>query len=291
MNTAQFVLDNAETQPEAVKAKLIELHEKGETVEDILEFVVELQARQIKVPYPGKLTFDVCGTGGSGKSRINLSTALALKLSKNYCIAKHGNKAASGRVGSFDIIETLNLPVGDTPEKVSQQLKNYNLSFVFAPAFHPALKALAPIRKEIPHPTIFNYLGPLLNPVPLAGQMIGVPSLEVGDKLAQVCAHLNKNAALVHDTAFGLDDVSIGGATRFWAVGANKEIRTGAFFPEDYGFKTVTDFAEIAGGSLVENQEIVKQLVAGTATQAQQDFLAINAKVAAEFFDRMRQVV
>lgn len=304
MNTAQFVLDKAATEPEVVKKALTILHEKGETVSDILEFVVELEARKIKVSPPGKPVFDVCGTGGSGKSRINLSTALAIRLSQGpealkamnsnkevsrfsrFCIAKHGNKAASGRVGSFDLIEKLQLPVGDTPETVSTQLANENLSFVLAPAFHPALKPMAPIRQSIGHPTIFNYLGPLLNPVPLTAQMIGVPSLEVGDKLAEVCAHLGKNAVLVHDTAFGLDDVSIGGATRFWAVGQHKEIRSGAFFPEDYGFKTVKDFADIAGGDATENQRLVKQLLAGTATPAQQDFLGINEIIAREFFER-----
>ncbi len=321
MNTAQFVLDNAETKPNAVKSMLTALHERGETVSDILEFVTELEARKIKVPHPGKPVFDVCGTGGSGKSRINLSTALALKLSQSpetlkamdsastnkprnslgaqgnlndevrsesrFCIAKHGNKAASGRVGSFDVIEKLQLPVGDTPEKVSAQLADKNLSFVFAPAFHPALKPMAPIRQSIGHPTIFNYLGPLLNPVPLAGQMIGVPRLEVGDKLAEVCAHLGKNAVLVHDTAFGLDDVSIGGATRFWMTRVgDKKVHSGAFFPEDYGFETVKDFSEIAGGDAQTNQQIVEQLLAGTATKAQQDFLGINQTIATEFFKR-----
>lgn len=324
MNTAQFVLDKAATEPEVVKKALTILHQKGETVSDILEFVIELEARKIKVPHPGKPVFDVCGTGGSGKSRINLSTALAIRLSgatetldasnsrqdfptaekrsenlrvrgsgklndevrseSRFCIAKHGNKAASGRVGSFDVIEKLQLPIGDTPEKVSAQLADKNLSFVFAPAFHPALKPMAPIRQSIGHPTIFNYLGPLLNPVPLAAQMIGVPSLEVGDKLAEVCAHLGKNAVLVHDTAFGLDDVSIGGATRFWAVGQNKQINSGAFFPEDYGFETVKDFSEIAGGDAQTNQQIIEQLLAGTASKAQQDFLAINYRIAEEFF-------
>ncbi len=285
MNTVQFILDNAETKPKAVKSMLVALHERGETVSDILEFVTELEIRKTKVPPIAKKVFDICGTGGSGKSRINLSTALAIKLSKKYCIAKHGNKAASGRVGSFDVIGNLKLPVGDTPEKVKQQLTEKNLSFVFAPAFHPALKALAPIRQSIPHPTIFNYLGPLLNPVPLTAQMIGVSSLKVGEKLAEVCAHLGKNAVIVHDTAFGLDDVSIGGLTKFWMArtGDNK-VHSGAFFPEDYGFKSVTNFADLAGGSIEQNQLILKMLIDGTASKSQQDFLGLNEHIADEFF-------
>lgn len=287
MNTSQFVLNNAEAKPEAVAAKLAELHERGETVADILEFVTELEARKIAVSFKVKKVFDVCGTGGSGKSRINLSTALALKLSKDFCIAKHGNKAASGRVGSFDMIEALNLPIGDTPEKVSAQLTDKNLSFLFAPAFHPALKPLAPIRQNLGHPTIFNYLGPLLNPVKLTAQMIGVPSLAVGEKLAEVCAKLGKNVVLVHDTAFGLDDVSIGGATKFWMtrVGDNN-VHSGAFFPEDYGFETINNFADIAGGDAEANKAILQMLIDGSAPKAQQSFLDINERIAYEFFKR-----
>jgi len=285
-NLAQFIFDNAENKPIAVKEKLVGLHKRGETVADILEFVTELEKRKIKVPYSGKKVFDVCGTGGSGKSRINLSTTLAIKLSEQFTIAKHGNKAASGRVGSFDVITAAGYSIGDTPAKVESQLNNKNLSFVFAPAFHPSLKPLAPIRQSLNHPTIFNYLGPLLNPVPLAAQMIGVPNLAVGEKLAEACSHLGKKALLVHDTAFGLDDVSIGGATRFWMAGLDNKIHSGAFFPEDYGFETVKDFNEISGGAVDKNEFILKSLLAGTAPKAQQDFLNINQVVASEFFAR-----
>ena len=281
------MLDQAQSQPEKVREKLVQLHQAGETVADILAFVTELQQRQIKMPGCGKKVFDICGTGGSGKERINLSTALAIKMSQKFAIAKHGNKAASGKVGSFDLIETAGFEVGDTPEKVATQLQKQNLSFVFAPAFHPALKPLAPIRQSLDHPTIFNYLGPLLNPVPLTAQMTGVASVAVGDKLAEVCAALEKPAVLVHDTAFGLDDVSIGGATRFWMTGLEKgKIHSGAFFPEDYGFTTVKNFSAIQGGDLDTNQGIFQALLTGTAPQAQQDFLAINQVVAEEFFSR-----
>lgn len=288
MNTAKFVLDNAENKPEEVRDLLVKLHQKGETVADILEFVAELETRKTKVPHSGKKVFDVCGTGGSGKKRINLSTALAINLSKKFCIAKHGNKAASGRVGSFDLVSAQALPVGDTPEKVQSQLETQNLSFVFAPAFHPSLKPLAPIRQSLKHPTIFNYLGPLLNPVEnLTAQMTGVARIETGEKLAEVAAHLEKKALFVHDTHFGLDDVSIGGATKFWAVGIDpKNIHSGAFFPEDYGLKSVENFEDIAGGSLEENQVIFQSLLKNNASQAQQDFLKINQLVAEEFFAR-----
>jgi len=285
MSTAKFILDNAETEPEKVRDQLIKLHQKGETVSDILEFVKELDARKTKVPAPNFPVFDICGTGGTGKSRINLSTVLAIKLSEDFAVAKHGNKAASGRVGSFDLIKSAGFAVGDTPEKVSQQLKEKNLSFVFAPAFHPALKPMAPIRKSISHPTIFNMLGPLLNPVLITAQMTGVASIKVGELLAEVAAHLGRNACFVHDTAFGLDDVSIGGATRFWMTqNGEKNVHSGTFFPEDYDCKTVTNFYEIQGGDVELNTQIAQDLLNNSATTSQQDFLKINQLVATEFF-------
>ena len=290
MNTAQFVLDHAEAKPKEVQEILIGLHQKGETVADILEFVTELDKRKVKVISPLQRTFDVCGTGGSGKSRINLSTVLAIKLSAQFGIAKHGNKAASGRVGSFDLIEAEQYAIGDTPEKVVNQLESKNLSFVFAPAFHPALKPMAPIRKNIPHPTIFNYLGPILNPVEnLTAQMTGVSNIEVGEKLAEVCAKLGKNILLVHDTHFGLDDVSIGGKTRFWRVIENR-IEAGQFIPEDYGFESLQKFSDISGGALADNKTIFENLLKGSAPNAHQEFLAINQKVAEEFLKNSKNL-
>ncbi len=293
-NIAQFVLDHAEDQPEKVGEMLTKLHEKGETVSDILEFVEELQKRMILVEtrtidkLKDKKIFDVCGTGGSGKTRINLSTVLAIKLSEKFTIAKHGNKAASGRVGSFDLIENLKLETSTTPESVITNLENNNLAFVFAPAFHPALKPLAPIRQSLGHPTIFNYLGPILNPVSgLTAQMTGVSSVEIGEKLAEVCTYLGRKVIFVHDTMFGLDDVSIGGATKFWISGMDGgNIHSGTFSPEDYGFTSVKDFSEIAGGDTKDNEAIFQALLNGIASKPHQDFLEINRVVAEEFFQQ-----
>lgn len=282
---AQFVLDNAETQPEKVRNLLVEMHERGETVEEILAFVQELESRKIAVNVPQDWkVFDVCGTGGSGKNRINLSTALTLKLSKEFKIAKHGNKAASGKVGSFDLIEKIGLDVCDTPEKAIKNLDKKNQAFLFAPAFHPTLKTLAPIRASLSHSTIFNFLGPLLNPiVPLSAQLTGVSNLQIGEKLAEVASQCEKNILLVYDAVFGLDDVSIGGETVFWKV-KNGKIEKGSFVPGDFGIKRVENFDEISGGNLSENSKIFEALISGKAPKAHQDFLEINYLVAKDFF-------
>lgn len=285
MQIAKFVLDNAEKQPEKIREILVEMYKKGEKSEVILAFVQELENRKIVVEIPKNWhVFDICGTGGSGKKRINLSTALALKLSKEFKIAKHGNRAASGKVGSFDLIEKFKLETCDTPEKVIENLKTKNQAFVFAPSFHPALKHLAPIRKSIPHSTIFNFLGPLLNPVEnLTAQMVGISNPQIGEKLAEVSASLGKNILFVHDSKFGLDDVSIGGETIFWEV-KNGNIETGTFVPEDFGLERIKDFEEISGGNLEINLEIFENLITGKALKSHQDFLEINYLVAKKFF-------
>ncbi|MCF7905699.1 anthranilate phosphoribosyltransferase [Candidatus Gracilibacteria bacterium] len=286
MNMSSIIFDEAERNPERVRKKLIELHEEGETVEDILEFIEALEMRKISVPYAGR-AFDVCGTGGSGKKRINLSTALAILLSKKFPIAKHGNRGASGRVGSFDIIEAVGLEISDTPEKVKKNLTEKNLAFVFAPAFHPALKPLAPIRKSIPHPTIFNFLGPLLNPLEnITAQIVGVPSEEVGEKLSRTAQELGKNVLFVYDREGGLDDVSILGETVFWEV-KKRNIKTGTFVPEDFDIQRVENFEDIQGGnSLEENVKIFRALLDGTASESHLKFLEINARVAEQFFQK-----
>ena len=260
---------------------------------EILNFVEELQNRQYDVRLPrkygfwGKPTmkvFDVCGTGGSGLPRINLSTALATVLSREFTIAKHGNRGATGRIGSFDLIEKLGLPICDTPHKVIHNLRRKNLAFVYARAFHPALKPLGPIRRSIPHATIFNSLGPLLNPINLRGQMIGVASWKQGEKMSEVCRKLGKNALLVHDETTGLDDVSLVGNTYFWKV-VDGKTEEGRFTPEQYGFDRVPNFESISGGGKIEdNVQIYRSLIAKRSPKAHLDFLAINAVVAGQFF-------
>ena len=182
------------------------------------------------------------------------------------------------------MIEKLGLPVCDTPGKVLRELRRKHLAFVYAPAFHPSLKPLGPIRRSIPHPTIFNCLGPLLNPVSLRGQMIGVSSIEMGEKMIEVCRRLDRNVLIVHDHTTGLDDVSIVGETYFWQV-SDGHMKEGSFIPEQYGFEAVKSFRDISGGgSAEENARIFRSLVRNSAPKAHRDFLAINAVVAAQFF-------
>jgi len=287
MNLAKLIFEKIDREPARVREILVEMHARGEKVSEILDFVKFLDREKIAVKIPEKKIFDVCGTGGSGKTRINISTALAVKISQKFAIAKHGNRAASGRIGSFDLLERAGIEFSDSPEKVQKNLREKNLAFVFAPAFHPILKKIAAIRKSISHPTIFNFLGPLLNPVEnLTAQLVGVANEKIGEKLAEVAQILEKNILFVHDQKFGLDEVSIGGATIFWEVRGGR-ISSGKFFPENFDFPRVENFSEISGSqNLDENFEIFSDLIADRAPDSPQNFLKINQKVAENFFEK-----
>ena len=282
------IFNNTTTKTDEIRDLLIAMHQRGETVSEIIAFLQFLEEQKIGFLSPISTTFDICGTGGSGKQRINLSTALAIKLSAQFSIAKHGNKASSGRVGSFDLLFHMGLETAQDPVSAKEQLREQRLSFLYAPAFHPALGAVAEIRRSIPHRTIFNYLGPLLNPVNnLTGQMIGCSDPVMMEKLAEAAAYLGKNALFVHDMEFGLDDVSIGGETYAIEV-VNGQITSKRFTPEDYGITRVDSFADIAGGTTpAENAQIFTDLLNGTASQAHADFLEMNRLVAQEFFDQL----
>ncbi len=288
MSTAKYVIDRAGDEPEVVGDILRELHERGETADDLVEYLTALEARMVRVEWnEHQPLYDVCGTGGSGQRRVNLSTALAARLAgEGYPVAKHGNKAQSGRIGSFDVVEALGEWVCKTPFDVRKGLDERQLAYVYAPAFHPALRDLGPVRRGLGHPTVFNYLGPLLNPcAPLTAQLIGVSDPRVGQLMAAACREMAINALLVHDTVWGLDDVSPSGVTLGWQVQGG-EIVEREIHPSDYGMEVVSDFAQIAGGTtLAEAVTLHQSLLAGDAPAPQQQFFDLNYLVAKEFFD------
>jgi anthranilate phosphoribosyltransferase len=273
---------------ESIREKLVDIHKNGESVEDIIEIVRFLESQKITIPNPSEMkVFDICGTGGTGKKRINLSTALALKLSKEFPITKHGNKASSGRCGSFDIIERSQFQVCNNTQQAQEQLQKNNIAFLFGPAFHPVLGIISSIRKSLPHPTIFNIIGPLINPMShITAQIIGTKDVSTAKKLAEVCVLLGKNALLVHDTVFGLDEVSIGGKTHYFKI-QNGQIEERTFVPEDFGVERVTAFSKIQGGeSIDDNFQIFEALLNENAPKEHQAFLEVNYRVAKNFFSQ-----
>ncbi len=228
-------------------------------------------------------TFDVCGTGGSGTSKpFNISTTSSLIIaSQNIYVAKHGNRAASSKSGSADVLEALHCTITQTNKEMEQSLQKNNMAFLFAQVLHPAMKYIMPIRKKIGIPTIFNIMGPLTNPSNPTRQVTGVSKREFVLPMAQILQKLGRKSALVVFGEDGLDDATLCGKTYFAQFTEEKpEIQEGYFTPEQFGFLPRTA-SEINGGKTPEeNATIITNILNGTDTGPKRDIVLFNAGIA-----------
>ncbi len=222
---------------------------------------------------------DICGTGGSGLPRINTSTIAAMILARlGVGIAKHGNKAASGRFGSFDLLESLGVKFGGTPADIEKKYTAEHLAFLFAPSFHPVMRHFADARKRIGKPTFFNLLGPLLNPALPKRQIIGTPFKDKMHLIAETCRLLGKEAVYVVCGEDGLDEVTLTGKT-FVTKLYHGKIRSYALHPRDFKVPTAA-FTKIQGGDANVNTAIARDILAGTCTTRHRDLVLVNVALA-----------
>ncbi len=256
-------------------ALLMGLRLKGETPEEIAGFVKCLREMSIKVPN-NRLAIDVCGTGGDRSGTFNISTAVALLLPRyGVAVAKHGNRSASSRSGSIDVIEALGIKYSNDPKVVAQEIDEKGISFIFAQYFHPVVGKVAKVRREMGFGTIFNLLGPLLNPARLKAQLIGVYSEEALDKISEVVRLLQMHrTVIVHGIEDHLDEVSISGPTKVAFI-EDSMIKTFVFDPRDIGLK-LYPLESIKGGDAKDNAEIIKAVLNGEGTEAQRMVVALN---------------
>jgi anthranilate phosphoribosyltransferase len=265
--------------PEAVDsqvgAMLSALRSKGETVEEILGFIDFIKSNSVQIPHDYSNAIDVCGTGGDGLSTFNISTAVSfIVAASGVKVAKHGNKAVSSQSGSFDVLEALGLKFESDPLKIAKNLEKFNLAFIFAPAFHPVLKNVSRIRKELGVFTIFNLLGPLLNPANTKRQIIGVYHSKELEKLAEVALKLGLNEVMVIHGQDGLDEISLSGPTDIFHL-KNKKIERLCIKPSDFGLQPAP-LSEIQGGTASENAKIILRIFKGELGP-RRDILLMNA--------------
>ncbi len=215
-------------------ALLTSLAVKGENVEEVAGALNVLENKKVKINLKEKKAIDTCGTGGDGKSSFNISTASALTLaSMGIPVVKHGNRAVSGSYGSADILESLGFKFYSKPASVLNELEKKNFVFLFAPYFHPAMKNVANIRKQLGFPTVFNLLGPLLNPADVSFQVIGVPDLTRAKLLASVVAMKRRERVIVYSSMDGYDEVSTNDKTVCFDI-RNREIDRFEINPADF---------------------------------------------------------
>ena len=193
--------------PVLISAFLVALKVKGETFEEIAGFAKAMREKAVKVDFEGAV--DTCGTGGDGKGTFNISTVSALVLaSVGVPVAKHGNRAVSSAVGSADILKMAGIKIELSPEEAKRWLSEYKFAFLFAPLYHPAMKNVMPVRRELGIRTIFNLLGPITNPARVKRQVIGVFSPDFAEKIAKALTFLGTEKAVVVWGAGGIDEFS-----------------------------------------------------------------------------------
>jgi anthranilate phosphoribosyltransferase len=264
-------------------AILAAIQAKGISVEELLGMVEVLRSQSVK-PVSHNLVGDVplidtCGTGGDGASTFNISTAVAFVTAAcGVKVAKHGNRSSSGKTGSADVLERLGVNLKADTQKTQAALESVGMTFLFAPDWHPALKKIAPLRKALKVRTVFNLLGPLLNPLKPTGQVIGVNSPVLIETFAKVLYKLGTRRGIVLHGRERLDEAGLGDKTDL-AVLSNGEIQILELDPQEMGI-TPAPISSIKGGEVEENANILKAVLQGKGTQQQQDVVALNAALA-----------
>ncbi|MGE5396279.1 MAG: anthranilate phosphoribosyltransferase [Chitinophagales bacterium] len=242
-------------------AFLTAMRVRRENEEELFGFVQALQEHTLTVKTDLEL-IDTCGTGGDGHSTFNISTATALVVAAcGVPVAKHGNRAVTSRVGSADVLETLGVRIDLKPDEALSLLEKVGITFLFAPYYHPIMKQVSSLRKSMGIATIFNFLGPLINPFPLTYQVMGVADQNIQGTIARALAKLGRKRALVVHAANGMDEISPVGQTLVYDVNA-QEINTYYINPLDYGI-TPGPLDQIHGANTEVNARIIMQVLEG----------------------------
>tara|TARA_Y100000590_G_scaffold127688_1_gene145964 strand:- start:872 stop:1864 length:993 start_codon:yes stop_codon:yes gene_type:complete len=234
---------------------------KGETSDEIAGgvYVLRDKAKQVNV---SDNTIDTCGTGGDGKSTLNISTAAALLLSSfGIKVAKHGNKSVSSKCGSADVLEKLNININLEPKEVETSINSNNFGFMFAPGYHSAMKYVGPVRKKIGKRTIFNLIGPLSSPAKVKRQVVGVFDKKLLKIFAEALKNLNLTKALIVNSHDGLDEISPYAKTDIVELNDGK-IKEFILNPKDLGIKA-NSFENIVGKDPEYNAEKIKEIFNG----------------------------
>ena len=265
-----------------VREYLIELYERGETAAEIAAAASAMRDHLIPLPVHYSLKekiIDNCGTGGDKSNSFNISTTVSILLTACGCyVAKHGNRSITSKSGSADMLEALGLNLGLTLEKTATMLEETGFCFMFAQNHHPAMKYIMPIRKSLPHRTIFNLLGPLSNPATVSKQMIGIFDESYINRMITALTLLDTNRAMVVSSKDGMDEISISDITYATTL-VNQRTEDFIIDPQDYGFKLAPK-ESIVGGEAQENAQITKDILEGKTTDAKLDVVLLNAGAA-----------
>jgi len=266
---------------------LVALRQRGETPEVIAGAARAMRAAMLPVPHAFPKLLDTCGTGGDGSGSLNLSTGAALvAAAAGVRVAKHGNRAATSRSGSADVLESLGIPLDVPPSAQGEVLGEAGIAFLFAQAHHPAMRHAMPVRRELGIRTLFNLLGPLSNPAGVTHQLLGAPDDASRKLLAEALVRLGVERAWVVRSVDGLDEVSPFAETRVTVVDQGK-LSEHLLTPESFGF-ALSPPGAIAGGEPADNARALTAILSGEKHPAA-DAVALNAAAALALFHGMSE--
>jgi anthranilate phosphoribosyltransferase len=274
------------------------LRARGESAETIATAARALRSLMVRVDHGLPMLLDTCGTGGDGHGTVNLSTGAAILVAATGVpVAKHGNRAASSRTGSADVLEALGIPIDQTPAASVELLHEVGITFLLAQTHNPAMRHAAQARRELGIRTIFNCLGPLANPASATHQLIGAPDQRIRRLLADTLHALGTTRAWVATGNEGLDEISPCGTTRV-AIVTQTGVTETEVSPEDFGLERIP-MSAIAGGDAAENAAILSSVLSGEPHSSYNGFVlnAAAALVVAEDLspkaatDRIRETI
>ena len=271
-----------------ISAFLIALRMKGETIDEITS-AVEVLKEKAKKLYLNKDVIDIVGTGGDRSNTFNISTAASFVVaSGGVPVAKHGNRSASSKSGAADILEVLGANIDLDCHQNKIILDKLNICFMFAAKYNPLIKNVLQVRREIKVRTIFNALGPLINPSNAKMQLIGVYDKSLVVPIAHVMANLGVKSGMTLFGECGLDEASVVGKT-FYARIKDNSVTTGEFTPEEFGIKPC-GLEDISGGEPEENAEIMKNIFLGKESIERKNVVCLNAACAFLIADKVKSL-
>lgn len=277
---AMDIIMDGEATPAQIGSYLTALRMKGETVDEIAGSAQSMRRHVIAVPVSagmsGEMLVDTCGTGGDGKHTFNISTTAAFVVAGSGArVAKHGNRAASSKSGSADVLMALGGNLDLNPQQVAECVQDVGIGFLYAIKHHPAMRYAIGPRREIGQRTIFNVLGPLTNPAGATHQLIGVYDAALTEPIANTLGALGSKAAFVVHGADGLDELSTTGSNRVSHLN-NGEVKTYSLDPADLGLAPAS-LADMAGGEPQENARIMRDIISGADQGPRRDIVLLNA--------------
>ncbi len=261
--------------PAQIGALLVLLRMKGESIDELTGAALSMRRHAVLIDTGGTAVVDTCGTGGDQQGTFNISTAAAFVVAgADVPVAKHGNRAVTSRCGSADVLAALGVRIDAPPEVMEECIREIGIGFLYAPVMHPAMKQVAPLRRELGVRTIFNMLGPLTNPAGARGQILGVFAPQLTESFAAVLRHMGSRRAFVVHGRDGMDEITVTAPTRITEL-QNDRLRTYEFDPQPL----IGDFYArdtLLGGGPAENAGLIQRVFSG-APGAARDIVLLNA--------------